>query len=139
WGPPPDAPGPAGQHSPATRSAIGTPSGYVVPVSLATVIVDGNGDRTGYNVANSIPLYVATPALLQHYGIDPRVLNSADIITSRSNLAGLTVAAPSSERGSPRDNTPSGPGAPTQWRPTIQHVKLPTYTSDPNTLLTPHA
>jgi putative ABC transport system permease protein len=140
WGPPPDAPGPAGQNSTATPSALGTPSAYVIPVSLGAVSIDTNRNRSGYNVANSSPLYVATPELLQHYGIDRRVLDtSADIITSRNELAGLTITSPSGERGSQRANTPTGPRTPTQRRPTIQHVNLPTYTSGPNTLLTPHA
>ncbi len=142
WGPPapggPDA-GPRGQNPRATQPTVGTPSAYVVPASLGNVTVDTNGNRTGYDVANSTALYVATPALLQHYGIDPRVLDTADIITSRNDLAGLTVTAPSGDTRSKGGNTPLAPRAPTQWRPTIQHVNLPAYTSDPNTLLTPHA
>jgi putative ABC transport system permease protein len=68
-------------------------------------------------------LYVATPAVLAHYGIgavDP----AADILTSRTDMAGLQIG------GGPL-RTPS--------TPTVQRANLPRGTSDPNALITTRA
>jgi putative ABC transport system permease protein len=109
------------------------------------------GGDTGIEVANSIPLYVATPALLRRYGLDPHDINAnTDIITSRTGLKGLVVTSP---RAGPtpcdtqpgcrvngvKPTVPAAPRAPYEWHPAIQTAKLPTYTSDPNALLTTHA
>ena len=111
-----------------------------MPASLGKVSVGTRGNRTGYDVASSTPLYVATRAVLQHYGIDPSVLHTgADIITSRTNLGALVVVSPRGRAPLQRANTPTRPVTPAQWHPTIKHVHLPAYTSDPITLLTPHA
>src|SRR5207244_3492036 len=73
----------------------------------------------------AVRLYVATPALLAHYGITPgQVDPTADVITSRSGLAALQLVA------GPRNVIA---------HPKIQTVDLPTYTSDPNALITAHA
>ncbi|MCU1468063.1 MAG: hypothetical protein JWM72_3991 [Actinomycetia bacterium] len=133
-----------------TGSAGGTVS--EVPATLGKVTAVTHGGRKGIEITSEIPLHVATPALLTHYGINPRDINSnTDIITGRSDLAGSVVIAP---RGGPTcDSAQSrcrvigarpkpGPAArsgPDQWHPTIQTLKLPTYTSAPGTLLTPHA
>lgn len=76
--------------------------------------------RQGYNLVGG--LYVATPAVLQHYGIDPAGVDpSADVISSQS-LAGLGLAY--------------GPRVP--LHPKVQRLPLPTYSSAPNSLLTAH-
>jgi putative ABC transport system permease protein len=70
------------------------------------------------------PLYVATPALLEHYGIKPGQIDpAADVVSSRTDLAGL-------ELGFGRDLTA---------HPKIQAVILPRYSSDPDTLITTQA
>jgi putative ABC transport system permease protein len=75
----------------------------------------------GYDEQFVAPLYVATPALLQYYGVKPSQVDpTADVITSRTDLAGLQL-------GYGRDLTS---------HPKIQTVSLPKYTSDPNTLIT---
>jgi putative ABC transport system permease protein len=124
-----------------------------VTATLGKVTPVTHGGRKGIEITGEIPLYIATPALLAHYGINPSDINpNTDIITGRTDLGGYDVIAP---RGGPvpcdssqpqcRVNgakpTPgaAAPGRPDDWHPTVQIVKLPKYTSAPDTLLTPHA
>ena len=68
-------------------------------------------------------VYVATPALLRHYGIDPSTIGDhTDLLTARKGNLSLV------------DVTTRG-GA----HPTIQRVDLPTYTSAPSALVTESA
>jgi putative ABC transport system permease protein len=79
-------------------------------------------------------VYVATPALLQHYGIGSSSIDpAADILTSRTGLSGVQLAS-GAVHGCGYDSD-------VQYirQPPIQTVNLPTDTSDPNTLLTTHA
>jgi putative ABC transport system permease protein len=88
------------------------------------VVIDGR-DGTSFSNLDSVELFVATPAVLERYGVDPGdVEPTTDILTSRSTLAGLELI----------------PGRYTGWQPKIQIVsELPSYTSDPTTLITAHA
>jgi putative ABC transport system permease protein len=94
--------------------------GGAPPAALARVTpVEG-----GFRMDNVTPLYVATPQLLARYGIAADdVDTSADVLTSRSDAAGLQVV-------SGRQNIE---------HPKIQTVALPTYKSAPNSLITTHA
>src|SRR5262249_25514090 len=74
--------------------------------------------------SDAIPLFVATPELLAHYGIAPANIDaSTDIVTSRSSVEGYDLF----------------PGRYLDWHPRSQHAALPTYTSLPGSLITPHA
>jgi putative ABC transport system permease protein len=76
-----------------------------------------------YSSRDSIPLFVATPELLAHYGIDPASINaSTDLLTPRASIDGYDLI----------------PGRSRNWHPTLQHVSLPSYTSLPNMLITTH-
>ena len=76
---------------------------------------------TSYSSADAVSLFVATPELLRHYGIDPGSIEAeTDIITSRSSVDGYDLF----------------PGRNRTWQPKVQHATLPTYTSLPSTLLT---
>jgi putative ABC transport system permease protein len=87
------------------------------------VVVDGK-TGTEFRGDETVALFVATPTVLQHYGIDPGDIDpSTDILTSRVSVAGLELI----------------PGRHSGWRPKVQTVALPSYTSAPTTLLTPHA
>ncbi|MDQ6615401.1 MAG: FtsX-like permease family protein [Actinomycetota bacterium] len=79
----------------------------------------------GFGITFVAPLYVATPALLQHYGIKPTQVDpTADILTSRTDLAGLEL----------------GYGSRNELRhPKIQTLGLPKYASDPSALITTQA
>ena len=79
-------------------------------------------------------VYVATPALLRHYGIKPGEINpTADLLTSRTGLAAVQLASGAVQG--------CGYNSDVQYarHPPVQAVSLPTDTSDPNTLLTTHA
>jgi putative ABC transport system permease protein len=87
-------------------------------------LVDGKS-QTEFRGNESVPLFVATPAVLQRYGITPGDVNpTTDILTSRSSLAGYQLY---------------GGGRRSGWQPKVQTVALPAYTSDPTTLITTHA
>jgi len=103
--------------------------GGLVTASLAQVTVVSRGE----SVSPVAALYVAPPALLAHYGIEPRQINpAADIISFRAGLDGLQVFVPTVS------DKLGGPTSPAT-HPTIQTIKqLPGYTSDPDTLLTTH-
>ncbi|HEX8861426.1 MAG TPA: FtsX-like permease family protein [Actinomycetes bacterium] len=99
-------------------------------------------------------LYVATPALLAHYGIDPNTVDpNADLLSSRPGLAstarlqlsgflpglvkpgGPGDAAGSDHSGCAPGSAPGGCVA----NPAIQtRGQLPTDTADPNLLITTH-
>ena len=126
----PPHPGPGGQTIPA---------GYAV-ASLARVTVL----RHGLEVSDMDPIYVATPSLLAHYGVAPSAIGPrADVLSARTDLAGLTIFAPASGPDA-QAREPAG-GAPripkvANVAPDVQSVKqLPLFTSAPGTLLTPGA
>jgi putative ABC transport system permease protein len=92
------------------------------PMMLGRPHVEGG--RTMYSTSDSIPLFVATPELLQRYGIDPAsVAADTDLLTPRSSVDGYDLV----------------PGRFAGWHPKLQHVTLPDYSSAPNVLLTTHA
>jgi len=81
------------------------------------------GDGIQYMGSESVPVFVATPELLTHYGIDPASINAGtDLVTSLASTAGYDLAASGS-----RD-----------WQPVLQHVSLPSYSSLPRALITTH-
>jgi putative ABC transport system permease protein len=80
----------------------------------------GDGER----ISVTAPLYVATPAVLAHFGIDPAHIDpSADVLSSRTDLGGLVLFH----------------GARDTVHPKIQRVDVPVYSSEPNSLITTHA
>jgi putative ABC transport system permease protein len=94
------------------------------------------------------PLFVATPALLHLFGIDPSTIDpSADVLTMRPGLAGLSEMQLAYFSG-PTGPGPVGPNS-SQFpcpagqclaNPVIQTVTaLPSGTSAPNTVLTERA
>ena len=121
------------------QPGAGGQSGGQLTASLARVTP---GPQGGENVNFLAQLYVATPALLAHYGIGPSQISpTADIITSRTDLSHLQIFLPKDAAGAPAGPAPgrasSQPAVSTQ--PDIQTIRqLPAYTSDPNTLLTLH-
>jgi putative ABC transport system permease protein len=101
-------------------SGPGSGPGGAPPASLARV----HKLDEGVEIHLVVPLYVATPELLRHYGIAAGEIDpAADVLTSRSDLAGLQLI--------------SGHGRHDIAHPRIQTVRLPAYTSDPNALITP--
>jgi putative ABC transport system permease protein len=99
-------------------------------------------------------LYVATPALLRFYHLDPAAIRpGTDILTARSGLTGVKIldfsaiishckamgvhcAEPGPHPGRHADG--NGPNRSDLANPAIQVAALPHYTSAPNSLLTAH-
>ena len=100
---------------------VGTREGGKGTAALVNVEpVEGGGQRM-ISVAR---LYVATPALLSRYGIQPgQVDPSTDVLTARHDLAGTTLMY------GPRQTV----------EPRVQAAPVPTYSSGPNALLTTQA
>jgi putative ABC transport system permease protein len=93
----------------------------VVQLGRPTVL---DGGATGYRSQDSVPLFVATPELLGHYGIDPAGIDAAtDVVTSRTGLEDHDLF----------------PGRHDGWHPRVQPAALPAYPSLPTALLTDHA
>ena len=96
-------------------------------------------------------LYVATPALLRHYGITPsQVSPGTDILTSRAGLSSVTHLNLifGNYFGNGHAGKGNGPGAPPAScpasdclaSPKIQTISsLPPYVDGPNTVITAHA
>lgn len=100
---------------------------------LARVTRMGEGEEVSF-VAN---LYAATPALLHRYGIPAAEVDpTSDLISSRSDLAGLQIFYSGVEHSG---QGPAGGGSGIA-DPNFQTLeRLPTYTSDPGTLITARA
>ena len=95
------------------------------------------------------PIYVATPQLLQAFGIKASEVNpDADILTMRPGLSGISDMQ-LLYGGNGNGQGGNGNGPPTSWpcpkgqclaNPVIQEVgALPSGTSAPNTVITEHA
>ena len=104
---PADKPQPGGPGSPA-----GQP--------VASLGAQQNPAATGRGgTYSTIPLYVATPALLRHLGISPATITpAADFLTARAGQLVVT--------------TPSVFAAVTH----VQRIRAPSYTSEPTSLMT---
>ena len=121
-------------------------------------------DQAGANLTHAAagrswsgPIYVATPQLLQAFGIKASDVNpDADILTARPGLSGISqMQLNYGDQGQGQGgqitpgNGPNGNGQPTSWpcpkgqclaNPVIQEVgALPAGTSAPNTVITEHA
>lgn len=110
----------------------GGPPGYA-PAALANVT---GGPRGGISVSALINLYVATPAVLAHYGISVSQLDAdADVLTAQNHYAGLKIFTPGGLVVGAGKKSPPG-----TLTPVIQVLsQLPVYSSDPDVLITPRA
>ncbi|WP_433042691.1 FtsX-like permease family protein [Dactylosporangium sp. CS-033363] len=104
-------------NQPVERDTGGRP---LAALGVRHVTADGGATYSG---SEMVPLYIATPEMLTHYGIDPAtVAADTDVLTPRADLAGYDVI----------------PGRDRTWQPVLQHVALPDFRSLPNVLLTQH-
>jgi putative ABC transport system permease protein len=127
---------------PAQTGGPGGGPGGEVTASLAKVI----SNQRGQEVNPVAEVYVATPALLEHYGIKSSQIDSnADLLTSQPDLGGLQligplVGSPGPSGTAPGQAPPGRRGSMGIAHPDLQILKqLPSYSSDPNTLITSHA
>ena len=118
-----------GQIVVSPGSGGGQTAGYLTP-TLAKVTQTGRGE----DISAPRTLYVATPAVLAHYGIARGEIDpNADLISARTDLSGLQIFDPM--LGPRVKNTSSG-----IVHPRIQVItRLPRYTAGPAILLTEHA
>jgi putative ABC transport system permease protein len=136
------------RQAPAHAEAIARGLGARL-VALETPNANLNATEGGRNWDGQI--YVATPQLLQAFGIPASDINpNADILTSRpglSSVSGMTFTYGSSSGNGPQKGG-SGPPSSSQCdaasdclaNPAVQEIgALPTGTSAPNTVITEHA
>ena len=109
------------------------PPGYLTAV-LAKVIRTSQGEE----IQAPLPLYVATPTVLDHFGITPDQINPAiDIISGRADLNGIDLFDPSVGFGPPTQRATSRQDT---FSVKIQQLRgLPPFTADDGTLITTRA
>lgn len=101
-----------------------TPGDNGTPGKFRTALARVTPRGHGFEVENGGAVYVATAAVLAHYGIRPGIVDpAADLLSSRTGLTGLQLFA-GKEQQLPR--------------PKVQTVRLPTFSAAPNTLITAH-
>jgi hypothetical protein len=149
------------QPEAAVHGGVEEPVDLNDPPAAEAQQVDRAQQSTASRPKDGGKLYVATPVLLAHYGIDPNTIDpntidpNADLLTSRPGLAstahlqlsgfhpGLVIpggpgpgdAAGSDHSGCAPGSAPGGCVA----NPAIQTLlQLPTDTADPNLLITTH-
>ena len=103
---------------------VGTPTNDPVELGIPrSVTVDGHAGTAFYG-EESVHVYVATPEVLAHYGITAAsIAPGTDLVTSHDSFDGYQAIPIRAE----------------DWAPTVQHADLPTYSSDPTTLITQKA
>jgi putative ABC transport system permease protein len=128
-------PGGASREGVQPGAGGGGSGGHPTP-TLAKVTRMSRGEEVSF-VAN---LYAATPAVLARYGIPATEVDPAsDVLSSRSDLAGLQVFYPGDPNG-PGGGGQDGRGGSGIADPRFQVIKeLPVYTSEPGTLITTKA
>jgi putative ABC transport system permease protein len=129
----------------AVAAALGTHD--VLPLVSANANLYHRQANPDNNFSGDV--FVATPAVLRHYGISPSQISPAtDIITSRPGLASVPGMELFYGNGGGPGGGPGGPGssnppclpASCVSSPKMQTIsELPLGTSDPNTLITPGA
>jgi len=149
-------------NGPGGSSPSGTASTPQAQAAVAQNIAKALGsntvielDQAGANLNHAAagrswsgPIYVATPQLLQAFGIKASDVNpGADILTMRPGLSGISDMQLNYGNGNGPGGNGNGP--PTSWpcpkgqclaNPVIQEVSaLPSGTSAPNTVITEHA
>jgi putative ABC transport system permease protein len=162
-GPGGGGPGGGPGNGPGGSSPSGTASTPQAQAAVAQNIARALGsntiiklDQAGANLNHAAagrswsgPIYVATPQLLQAFGIKASDVNpDADILTMRPGLSGLSDMQ-LLYGGKGQGFGGNGNGPPTSWpcpkgqclaNPVIQQVSaLPAGTSAPNTVITEHA
>jgi putative ABC transport system permease protein len=126
----------AGQATAASiAAALGTRN--VLALQTPVAPTDVGLSRVGSTAQDTIDLYVATPALLRHYGINPGAIGpTTAVITSRPGLAGTSNLLLASGNWLSQNPT-NVRNIPT---PQIQtFASLPSAVSDPNLLVTSYA
>ena len=139
----PTAEQPASPGTPATQAASIARGLGAQPIALETPNAGFMGTHLGRSWDG--PIYVATPQLLEAFGIAPSEVDPhADILSSRpglSGVSGLDFNYGSGGKFGPEDpSTPCTAATTCIPNPVVQEIgALPTGTSAPNTVVTEHA
>jgi putative ABC transport system permease protein len=158
--------GPNGPNGPKAPAATSTPQAQAAVARNIAKALGSNTvielDQTSASLQHAAagrswsgPIYVATPQLLQAFGIKASDVNpDADFLTARPGLSGiskmqLVYGGYFAPGGAGNAGPGNGPNGPTSWpcptgqcvaNPVIQEVSaLPAGTSAPNTVITEHA
>ena len=133
----PAHPAPPAPRRPRRRSPRTSPGPSARTPSSNSTRPNAHLDHSAAGRSWSGPVYVATPQLLQAFGIKASDVNpDADILTARPGLSGLSQMQLVDE-GSGQGGTCPGQCV---ANPVIQEVSaLPAGTSAPNTVITEHA
>jgi putative ABC transport system permease protein len=122
------------------------PGGRTVPAGYGTSsLADVKVSAHSVEISGMDQLFVATPTVLAHYGIDPSTIDaSADVLSARTDLAALKIWTPGYRAGEPKADSGPAPGGSrledSTVTPKIQSFEqLPLYTSAPGILLTSSA
>ena len=116
----------------AVAATLGRPAVFGLDVAMNPTAGGASGPGESVSVVRPIAngfrglglAYVATPELLQHYGIDLAADDTTELLTSKSgDVMLLDTSAPP-----PRNATYTAAG--------VRRATLPTYTSAPNSLIT---
>ena len=124
------------QHSLELDSAR-DPSGEIlqgaaVPGRERAALLDVTPEGGGSTIGLLMPLYLATPAILEHDGINPSQIDpAADVVIAKALLAQITARASGSHLA-------LGSGPKHTIDPKIQTLDLAAYSSAPVALLTTH-
>ncbi|MBV9660821.1 MAG: hypothetical protein JO337_06665, partial [Acidimicrobiales bacterium] len=124
---------PGSTIQPAQPGSVGggsQPAGYVT-TSMVKVL------HGGHEITSPVALYVADPAVLAYFKINPSQIDAAtDVVTSRHDLVGEQIFSPIDFT---RDQSPPRRSSGIS-QPAVQVVKqLPLYTSAPSALITSRA
>jgi putative ABC transport system permease protein len=99
----------------------GTPTYDPAELGVPHTVSEGGRTGTAFYGNESVHVYVLTPELLAKFAIAPAsIAADTDLVTSRANLNGYELI----------------PIRASNWVPVVQRSDLPTYSSDPTTLIT---
>ena len=102
----------------------GMPTYDPVELGIARTVSEGGRTGTAFYGNESVHVYALTPELLAHFGISQESIQAdTDLVTSRESLDGYELI----------------PIRASDWVPVVQRSDLPTYSSNPTTLITAKA
>ncbi|NYI41941.1 FtsX-like permease family protein [Demequina lutea] len=118
-----DTKGNGGTHV-GDGATAGTPTYDPVELGIPRAVSEGGHTGTAFYGNESVHVYLLTPEVLAHYGISQSSIPAnTDLVTSHANLDAYEMI----------------PIRASDWVPVVQRSDLPTYSSDPTTLITPKA
>ncbi len=104
--------------------SAGTPTYDAAQLGIPQKITVDGEEGEFFDGNEVVPVFVATSQVLAHYGIsDDSIADDVDLVTSQESLDGYQLI----------------PMRAADWVPVVQRAALPTYSSEPTTLMTQRA